>query len=302
MGTITRPAAGYTPANAITNSTKYQDDRNNGIKVSSVKVDGDINKSFDILTDHDNLLEDHEGRLEELEGVTPGTVTSVALVMPSEYSVSNSPVTDEGTLTVIKVPQTAKTFYAGPTAGSPDEPEFRPLVATDIASGTANALTYLAGDMTFKSTTFLGSARASTGNLITCTGSIPSDDTIPQQTEGTELLTVTYTPKSAVSILKVSANFFGTTGANGSPHNTALFRDSQANAFAASTASGGVSFTVRSSIVGYVLSGDTIPTTFKVRHGLEVAGNLFVNGTNVGGGVRLFGGMAACTLTVEEFG
>lgn len=67
MATITRPAGGYTPSNPITNSTKYQDDSAGNIAISSAKVDGDINKAFDVLTEHDDQLEEHESRIEALE-------------------------------------------------------------------------------------------------------------------------------------------------------------------------------------------------------------------------------------------
>lgn len=63
-----------------------------------------------------------------------GTVTSVALAVPPEFSVSGSPVTTTGTLTVSKATQNANQIYAGPTSGSPASPAFRSLVASDIPS------------------------------------------------------------------------------------------------------------------------------------------------------------------------
>lgn len=60
-----------------------------------------------------------------------GTVTSVDLSMPAEFSVSGNPVTTSGTLTVTKATQTANTVYAGPTAGVA-APVFRALVAGDL--------------------------------------------------------------------------------------------------------------------------------------------------------------------------
>jgi hypothetical protein len=64
-----------------------------------------------------------------------GTVTSVALTVPAELSVSGSPVTTSGTLAVTKATQTANTVWAGPTSGSAAQPTFRALVAADIPSG-----------------------------------------------------------------------------------------------------------------------------------------------------------------------
>lgn len=62
-----------------------------------------------------------------------GTVTSVALTEPSEFSVAGSPITGSGTLVVTKANQTANTVWAGPTTGSPAQPTFRALVAADIS-------------------------------------------------------------------------------------------------------------------------------------------------------------------------
>jgi hypothetical protein len=70
-------------------------------------------------------------------GATPGTgtVTSVALTVPAEFSVSGSPVTTSGTLAVSKATQSANTVFAGPTTGSAAAPTFRALVSADIPGG-----------------------------------------------------------------------------------------------------------------------------------------------------------------------
>lgn len=61
-----------------------------------------------------------------------GTVTSVALSLPSIFSVSGSPVTTSGTLTGTLATQSANTVLAGPTTGGAATPSFRALVAADI--------------------------------------------------------------------------------------------------------------------------------------------------------------------------
>lgn len=63
-----------------------------------------------------------------------GTVTSVALALPSFITVSGSPVTTSGTLTGTLATQTANTLFAGPTTGGPAAPTFRTLVFNDISS------------------------------------------------------------------------------------------------------------------------------------------------------------------------
>lgn len=63
-----------------------------------------------------------------------GTVTSVGLAMPSQFTVTNSPVTGSGTLTAAWNNQTANYIFAGPTTGAAAAPSFRALVTADIPS------------------------------------------------------------------------------------------------------------------------------------------------------------------------
>ena len=65
---------------------------------------------------------------------TSGTVTSVGLAMPAQFTVTNSPVTSSGTLTADWNTQTANYVLAGPTTGAAATPTFRALVAADIPS------------------------------------------------------------------------------------------------------------------------------------------------------------------------
>lgn len=72
-----------------------------------------------------------------------GTVTSVALALPADFTVSGSPVTASGTLTAVYATQSANTVHAGPASGSPAAPTYRVLVAADlpvfVASGASHA-------------------------------------------------------------------------------------------------------------------------------------------------------------------
>lgn len=67
-----------------------------------------------------------------------GTVTSVALSLPSIFTVSGSPVTTSGTLTGTLNTQSANRVFAGPTSGGAATPTFRALVAADIAGLSTN--------------------------------------------------------------------------------------------------------------------------------------------------------------------
>ncbi len=61
-----------------------------------------------------------------------GTVTSVGLSAPSQFSVANSPITAAGTLALSWQNQTANSVLAGPTSGAAAAPTFRALVGDDL--------------------------------------------------------------------------------------------------------------------------------------------------------------------------
>lgn len=67
-----------------------------------------------------------------------GSVTSVGLTAPVEFTVTNSPVINSGILTLTKNNQSANTVWAGPTTGVPAQPTFRSLVFADIPSTALN--------------------------------------------------------------------------------------------------------------------------------------------------------------------
>jgi hypothetical protein len=67
-----------------------------------------------------------------------GSVTSVGLALPAEFTISNSPVTSSGTLTGAWANATANYVFAGPTTGSPGTPSFRALVAADVPTLNQN--------------------------------------------------------------------------------------------------------------------------------------------------------------------
>jgi len=92
---------------------------------------------------------------------TTGTVTSVALATPAEFTVSGSPITSSGTLTFAKASQLANIVYASPN-GSAGVPTFRKLVATDITGGVGVTSVALSAPAEF---TVTGSPVTTSGTL-----------------------------------------------------------------------------------------------------------------------------------------
>ena len=135
--------------------------------------------------------------------------------------------------------------------------------------------------------------------MTTSTAAIPVDDTIPQNSEGTELLSVAITPAHASNILEIEAVIpigWATGGANATAV-AALFQDSTANGLAVT--SHVFNFTAAGTMLVLrhrMTAGTTSATTFKIRVGIT-GGTLTFNGMT---GARLFGGVSTAILTVRE--
>jgi hypothetical protein len=82
------------------------------------------------------LLEEQDFPDQEVVAPGGGSVTSVALTMPAEFSVAGSPVTSSGTFAVTKANQNANLVYAGPSSGGAAAPTFRTLTTADFPGGT----------------------------------------------------------------------------------------------------------------------------------------------------------------------
>ena len=106
-----------------------------------------------------------------------GSVTSVTLVMPGEFSVAGSPITSSGTFTVTKGNQSANQIYAGPSSGSAVPPTFRSLVAADLPAGTGT-VTSVAHTLTAPASTFTTSV---VGSPVTSAGTIADTITFVNQ-------------------------------------------------------------------------------------------------------------------------
>jgi hypothetical protein len=77
-----------------------------------------------------------------------GTVTSVALTVPTGFSVAGSPVTTSGTLAITESTQSANLVKAGPNTGSPTVPGYRALVAADFPATAVTPGSYTNTNLT----------------------------------------------------------------------------------------------------------------------------------------------------------
>ena len=72
---------------------------------------------------------------QDIGTVAGGSVLSVGLTLPAEFSITGSPVTTSGTLAATWANEAANKVFAGPTTGAPGTPAFRSLVAADLPAG-----------------------------------------------------------------------------------------------------------------------------------------------------------------------
>jgi hypothetical protein len=137
-----------------------------------------------------------------------------------------------------------------------------------------------------------------TGAVATGNTTIPFDDTIPQQTEGTQFMSLTITPTSATNILIIEAVAYLAPAGNVNMQ-SALFQDSTSNAIASSMQyPSALTDSVQiDTIRHYMVAGTTSATTFYYRAGPSATATVTFNGR---GGTRRLGGTLASSITITE--
>lgn len=143
--------------------------------------------------------------------------------------------------------------------------------------------------------------RSQVSAAATGTTEVPSDDTIPQNTEGDQYLSQAITPASAANILRIKSQLVVSMTVAISTSVIALFQDSVANALAAAYGgvSAGAGATFQPAIEHAMVAGTSSSTTIKTRFG-AISGTGGTNTLNGIGGARKFGGTMPSFLLVEE--
>lgn len=110
-----------------------------------------------------------------------GSVTSIALTMPAEFTVTGSPITVSGTFAVSKANENANTVFAGPVSGGAAAPAFRSLVTADLPAGTGT-VTSVAATLAVPVSLLASSV---TGSPVTSSGTLGLSITLQNQTANT---------------------------------------------------------------------------------------------------------------------
>ena len=175
-----------------------------------------------------------------------------------------------------------------PAGGMPGRAHLKYDSSADSGTGAWMLLNPRKGVMQVQETT---SSAVATGST-----QITLDDSIPQNTEGNEIVTVSITPKSAYSTLIIEAQAV-VSHPTAAAMIGALFQDSTANALVAIEHSYAANQRVPVLLKHKMTSGTTSATTFKFRVGSSAAGTLTVNGF---GGSRELGGTMNTFIRVTE--
>lgn len=178
--------------------------------------------------------------------------------------------------------------------------------ATDVcifrgtSGGGARLVGFMKGDQgprTPDAGQHINFASAANNTYSTGTTTFAFGDSIPTQTEGTEIMTCSITPKYANSKLVIRYNV-RVAGDNGNTVGVALFQDSTSAALDAEQV------TITQADAGLTLQGEyvmtagtTSQTTFKLRIGVPAGHTWYVNGISSG---RRFGGVLRSTIIIEE--
>lgn len=170
------------------------------------------------------------------------------------------------------------------------------LTVAGTIESTTGGVKFPDGTTQTTATKVLQQVSASSSAYASGTTTTPADDTIPQNTEGNEFLTVSITPKSASSNLLIQVNANLAANVNGTL-TSALFRDSTADAIAAQGQYLLANELFVSVISVIVAASSTSATTFKFRCGSNNAGTVGMNGVS---GSRVYGGKGMSTITVTE--
>jgi hypothetical protein len=170
-----------------------------------------------------------------------------------------------------------------------------------LASINANSISASVGEFSFVSIgghgTIAQTVRDTDATYVTSGTSMPVDNSIPQITEGDEVLSVAITPVNASSTLEITAmlNIGASTTMN---VGIALFVDATAAALHATSQRVEGAVSMSSVPLRHTVSAaSTTARTYRIRIGPDAGGNAHLNGD---GGGRQFGGVAVSSLTVKE--
>ena len=221
--------------------------------------------------------------------------TIFQMLSPAATSSPTFPVVD--TTELVKDPTTA-TKRMRIDVGAVSASTTRVLSMPDNDVDLADLATFLTADDVYDR--LADHQYTSSNTAASSTTAIPFDDTIPQSSEGTQLTTVSITPKNASNILEI--DFFCpliSTDSASKKATFSLFQDSTANAL--NTVTQEIAASSQPSFITLkhkMSAGTTSATTFKIRFGCDDTSTCYVLSN---GGTEKYGTACNYSLTVKEY-
>lgn len=147
-------------------------------------------------------------------------------------------------------------------------------------------------DGAIKNTVFVETTATATG-----TGTIPLDNTRPQNTEGDEYMSASIVPTNVNNRITIETILFYS-NSSALQQTTALFQDTTADALkSVGVLQNGADAVMQAVLDHNMKAGTTSYTTFKVRSGGNVAGTTRINGQ---GGAQVYNGAAVSYIKITE--
>ena len=136
-------------------------------------------------------------------------------------------------------------------------------------------------------------------NFASGTSTIPFDNTIPQNTEGTEFMTTNFIPLKANTEIEIDCNFFVAISAQNTANLNALFRSGSSDALTVGFSLSGASDGGQQTTLKYI---DSLPNTnavdYSVRSGGSSTSTTYFNGISTG---AKFNGRFISSITIKEY-
>ena len=230
------------------------------------------------------------------EKILDGTIVSADI---ADGTIVNADISTSAAIADTKLANITTAGKVNGTAlvGLNQTPQSAGLIPLEnLGSGTTGATVFLRGDATWNS--IIQVANNSIATVVDVDAFFPQDDTLPQNTEGDQIVTCTITPTNANSTLVITANAWGSIDSGGLAGQLALFQDTNADALAFTANRVGASSECSLTLHYTCLANTTSSTTFKLRGGCRQGGHWYINGGT--GGTRLYGGASAAYLTITE--